>query len=147
MKLALAQMQMDIDRKVNEKKAIALAHQAATAGADLLLYPELTLTPFFPQYPSRMLEGMGISPAAFSIEKNADIISGFAEAAKENNIYLCPNFYIKEDEGKFFDRSYFFEKTGRLVGTSDMHHIFTAENFYEEDYYHQIGRASCRERV
>lgn len=136
MKLALAQMQMDIDRKVNEKKAIALAHQAATAGADLLLYPELTLTPFFPQYPSRMLEGMGISPAAFSIEKNADIISGFAEAAKENNIYLCPNFYIKEDEGKFFDRSYFFEKTGRLVGTSDMHHIFTAENFYEGDYYH-----------
>ncbi|MDD6551499.1 MAG: hypothetical protein PUF16_06930 [Lachnospiraceae bacterium] len=136
MKIALAQMQMDIDKKVNEKKSLTLAAQAAKTGADLLLYPELTLTPFFPQYPSRLLEGMGISPEAFSIEKNADILTQFADAARENDIYLCPNFYVKEEEGKLFDRSYFFEKTGRLVGTSDMHHIFTAENFYEGDYYH-----------
>mgnify|MGYP003520114966 FL=1 len=136
MKIALAQMQMDIDKKINEKKSLTLAAQAAKAGADLLLYPELTLTPFFPQYPSRLLEGMGISPEAFSIEKNADILTKFADTARENDIYLCPNFYVKEEEGKLFDRSYFFEKTGRLVGTSDMHHIFTAENFYEGDYYH-----------
>ena len=136
MKIALAQMQMDIDKKINEKKSLTLAAQAAKAGADLLLYPELTLTPFFPQYPSRLLEGMGISPEAFSIEKNADILTKFADTARENDIYLCPNFYVKEEDGKLFDRSYFFEKTGRLVGTSDMHHIFTAENFYEGDYYH-----------
>lgn len=136
MKIALAQMQMDLDWRVNEKKALGIAHQAATAGADLLLYPELTLTPFFPQYPSKMLEGMGISPKAFSIEKDAEVISKFAETARTEDIYLCPNFFVKEDEEKFFDRSYFFEKTGRLVGTSDMHHIFTAENFYEGDYYH-----------
>lgn len=136
MKIALAQMQMDIDKRVNEKKSLAIATQAAKAGADLLLYPELTLTPFFPQYPSRLLEGMGIKPDAFSIEKDAQILTQFSDAARENGIYLVPNFYVKEDEGRLFDRSYFFEKTGRLVGTSDMHNIFTAENFYEGDYYH-----------
>ena len=88
MKIALAQMQMDIDKRVNEKKSLAIAGQAAKAGADLLLYPELTLTPFFPQYPSRLLEGMGIKPDAFSIEKDAQILTQFSDAARENGIYL-----------------------------------------------------------
>ncbi|MQN00683.1 MAG: hypothetical protein DUD27_07530 [Lachnospiraceae bacterium] len=135
MKLAIAQMQMDIDKKKNEQRALGLAHSASTAKADLLLYPELTLTPFFPKYPSKMLEGMGIPRDAFSIEANDQILTRFAEQARKDSIYLCPNFYVKEEDGRLFDRSYFFEKSGRLVGKSDMHHIFTAENFFEGDYY------------
>lgn len=136
MKIAIAQMEMDIDKRVNEDVAIRLAGQAARAGADLLLYPELTLTPFFPRYPAKMLLGMGISPEAFSVGTDDPVIERFAGAAGDNNIYLCPNFYVKEEDGRLFDRSYLFTKTGRLQGSCDMHHIFTAENFYEGDYYH-----------
>lgn len=48
MKLAMAQMSMSGSMDENLKKSLAFCD--AAAGSDLLFFPEVQLTPFFPQY-------------------------------------------------------------------------------------------------
>lgn len=51
MKLAMAQMSMTGSMDENLKKSLAFCD--AAAGSDLLFFPEVQLTPFFPQYAGR----------------------------------------------------------------------------------------------
>lgn len=51
MKLAMAQMSMTGSVDENLKKSLAFCD--AAAGSDLLFFPEVQLTPFFPQYAER----------------------------------------------------------------------------------------------
>lgn len=135
MKIALIQMQMSMDKKTNLKRAMENIEDACLNGAELVLFPEAQLTPFFPQYPSAMLEGMGIHKTAFAIPEDDERIQSFADKAKEKEIYLSPNFYVQTKEGKLFDRSYFMDPNGEILGTSEMVNIYSAENFFEKDYY------------
>ena len=50
MRLALCQMSMSEDETENLSKGLATLQEAAAGGADLILYPELQLHRFFPQY-------------------------------------------------------------------------------------------------
>lgn len=51
MKLAMAQMSMSGSIDENLKKSLTFCD--AAAGSDLLFFPEVQLTPFFPQYAGR----------------------------------------------------------------------------------------------
>ena len=51
MKLAMAQMSMAGSMDENLKRSLAFCD--AAAGSDLLFFPEVQLTPFFPQYAGR----------------------------------------------------------------------------------------------
>lgn len=53
MKLALCQMRMSADEQTNLERGLDALHRAAAAGADLIVYPELQLHLFFPQYEGR----------------------------------------------------------------------------------------------
>src|SRR5688572_15750765 len=53
MRLALAQYALDSDIQRNFAKVLQLMHQAAAQKADLILFPELCLSPFFPQFPGQ----------------------------------------------------------------------------------------------
>ena len=135
MKIALAQMQMSMDQKENSGKALMQIKKAGLAGADLVLFPEVMLTPFFPQYPAAMLSGMGIPADAFAITEEHEIFEEIAKEAKEAALYVSPNFYIKEADGTCYDRSYFISPNGAIKGYSDMVNIFSGDNFWERDYY------------
>lgn len=50
MKLGMAQMCMADDMDVNLGHAEAFCREASAKGCDLLFFPEIQLTPFFPQY-------------------------------------------------------------------------------------------------
>ena len=50
MKIALAQMQMSQDIESNYQKSLCFIREAAEKGAQLVMFPEIQLTPFFPQY-------------------------------------------------------------------------------------------------
>ena len=50
MKIALAQMKMTPEMEINYQKSISLIEEAAQKGASLILFPEIQLTPFFPQF-------------------------------------------------------------------------------------------------
>ena len=50
MRLALAQMKMSENLLVNLSQTVGLIHNASEQGIDLVYFPEVQLTPFFPQF-------------------------------------------------------------------------------------------------
>lgn len=50
MKIALAQMKMSEDTQVNYEKSLEFIRRASNCGVDLVLFPEIQLNRFFPQY-------------------------------------------------------------------------------------------------
>ena len=50
MRIALAQMRNSGDMRENLEKSIEMIREAADHHADLVLFPEVQLTEFFPQY-------------------------------------------------------------------------------------------------
>ncbi|MCD8126697.1 MAG: carbon-nitrogen hydrolase family protein, partial [Clostridiales bacterium] len=127
MKVALFQMRMGADMAENLKKCLSALQDAAENGADLILYPELSLLPFFPQY-----ERQSVSDKA--VRSNADEVLSFQKACRENCMYAVPNFYYEENQ-KRYDASFLISAVGEIQGIQKMVHIAQAANFYEQDYY------------
>ena len=127
MKIALCQMRMSEDAERNCQKALEQIAQAAEAGARLILFPEVQLSPFFPQYEGRDASG-------YVVGWDSPIIRRFCEACRESNIYASPNFYVEKD-GRRYDMSLLIDDAGTLLGEQKMVHIAQAACFYEQDYY------------
>ena len=125
MKIALAQMQMEESIEKNLEKSLAFCDKAA--GCDLLFFPEIQLSPFFPQYEKKNAD-------RYCLKEDAAEIKKLSEKAKEHHYYLSPNVYL-EMAGKQYDASLFIEPDGKLKGISKMVHIAQAKQFYEQDYY------------
>ena len=127
MKLAMAQMRMNTITAENLCKTIRFMEQAKEAGADLIFFPELQLSPFFPRYKSR-----GASPRL--LRETSPEITALRTACRELELYASPNVYL-EIGSKPYDASLMIDKRGEIVGVSKMVHIAQAEYFYEQDYY------------
>lgn len=113
--------------KSNLLKSLNGIKTAAAAGAHIILFPEVHLTEFFPQY-------AGKNVSAYGLTLESDTVMAFCRACKEYHIMAVPNIYLKED-GKFYDASILIDKDGTILGVQKMVHIAQAENFYEQDYY------------
>ena len=50
MKIALAQIQISDNMEEDYQKALNCIKEAAVNGAELICFPEIQLSPFFPQY-------------------------------------------------------------------------------------------------
>ena len=127
MKIALCQMQMSGDSEQNRRRSLEQIALAAQAGARLILFPEVQLSPFFPQYEGRDASG-------YCVAWDSPVIQAFRDACRENRIYASPNFYVEKD-GKRFDMSFLIDDRGEILGTQEMVHIAQAACFYEQDYY------------
>ena len=127
MKIALCQMRMSEDAERNCQKALEQIAQAAEAGARLILFPEVQLSPFFPQYEGRDASG-------YVVGWDSPVIQRFCEACRESKIYASPNFYVEKD-GRRYDMSLLIDDQGTLLGEQKMVHIAQAACFYEQDYY------------
>ena len=66
MRLALAQYKLHSEMESNLAKALDKMSEAARHAADLIIFPELCLSPFFPQYP-----GQDVARYAVSIEASS----------------------------------------------------------------------------
>jgi len=53
MKVALIQMAMSVEIEENLTKTLEYMKQAADVGADLVCFPEIQFSPFFPQFKSK----------------------------------------------------------------------------------------------
>jgi N-carbamoylputrescine amidase len=136
MKIGLIQQHAGEDRAGNLARALHNMTRAAEAGADLVVFPEVALTRFFPQ-------NRGFSGAADWAESipgpTADTISA---RARELSLVTVFNMYERDGQGRTFDSSPVFEADGSLLGITRMVHITDYEWFHEQDYYHPGDRGA-----
>lgn len=120
-------MKMALDMEENYQKSLLLMKKAAAGGASLIVFPEIQLSPFFPQFPDQdVLE--------FVMRQDDQRITGICNTCRDNHIYAVPNFYIDED-GKRYDMSLLIDDDGSIIGKQKMVHVAQCEQFYEQSYY------------
>lgn len=127
MKIALVQPKLGELMAENFDKALCAIEQAAKNGANVICFPEIHLTPFFPQY-----EKQYVSDYVLSLD--SPYIKAFQQKCKELGVVALPNVYLKE-QGRCYDASLVILPDGSISGISTMVHITQAACFYEQDYY------------
>ncbi len=127
MKIALCQMKNEGTLRENLQKSIRAMEEAVAQKADLILFPEVQLTEFFPQYPGQDVK-------QYRVELDSEIVKEFCRASKEYHIMAVPNIFLYEN-GKTYDASLLIQKDGSIAGVQKMVHVAQAEQFYEQDYY------------
>ena len=127
MRLAMAQMHMEEDVDKNLETTLAMMRKAKEAQADLILFPEIQLSPFFPKNPGRDV-------TRWTLTADAPAVMAIRDACRALSLWASPNLYL-EKNGKRYDTSLMIDDHGEVIGVSKMVHIYQAENFYECDYY------------
>lgn len=127
MKIAAAQMSMTDSMEDNFRKSVEYLEKAKELGADIVLFPEIQLSPFFPQYEQYEAD-------RYLINANHRYFTEFCNACRENELMASPNFYFEEN-GKKYDMSFLIGSDGGVIGSQKMVHIAQAEKFYEQSYY------------
>lgn len=125
MKLAMAQIGMLNNMNANYRKTLQYIEQAA--GSDLMFFPQLQLSPYFPQVP-----GLDAS-VALSRESDARL-KGIAYQAQKHHMCISPNVYL-EDCGRQYDASLWFDRNGASHGIAGMVHLFDRPGAYEASYF------------
>ena len=127
MKLAMAQMRMGTSVEENPEKTLRFIERAGSAGADLIFFPEVHLSPFFPQYEKGDAE-------RWAMTADGTEITAIRDACRKFRIHASPNVYLKQGENRY-DASLMIGSDGEILGISKMVHIAKAKFFYEQDYY------------
>lgn len=120
-------MQMSQDMEINQAKCLKAIETAALNGAELIVFPEIQYTPFFPKY-----EKLDVEEYAMTIDH--PFVSALQEMCRRYKIMAAPNFYLSEN-GHMYDATTFINTNGDIIGTQKMVHIAQTEGFYEQDYY------------
>lgn len=127
-KIALAQTEASNNIEANIEKGEKFVIKAAENGADVICFPELSFTKFFPQYKNES--------KYFDLSETipGKLTERFQKLAKDNNIAIIINVFEKLN-GKYFDSSPLILSDGSIAGKSHMLHIAQEPLFYEKDYY------------
>jgi len=125
--IALAQLAAAPRLEDNLEKSVKLIGEAARRGADLVLFPEINLSPFFPAQ-----RGVDASQYLLSIDDSP--IDRLREACREAKIFALPNVYLREGEHNY-DASILIDCNGDILDRSTMVHVTQQPGFYEQDYY------------
>lgn len=123
----MAQMQMGSSIEENLHKSLHYIELAGKAGADLIFFPELQLSPFFPQYEKR-------SADCWAMTLDGPELTAIRNACRTFRICACPNLYLQQG-GQLYDASVMIDSNGEILGVSKMVHITQSRYFYEQDYY------------
>lgn len=127
MRIALVQVQMSRSLDENIKRSVNFIEEAAKNKAEIICFPELQLSPFFPQFEKQ-------DASCYLIGLNDLRIKNLFETSARNRVVVIPNFYLKQGEKKY-DASPVIDANGKLLGISKMVHIAQCPCFYEQDYY------------
>lgn len=120
------------DMALNLQKSLDAIKEAAKHQADLIVFPEVQLTEFFPQFP-------GKDKSDYQVTLASEIVKAFQMACARHHIMAVPNLYLKlegqSNTLKAFDASLLIDRKGAICGIQKMVHVAQAEYFYEQDYY------------
>jgi len=127
-KIALIQQHCGQDNQENLERGIAAFQQAARQGAQVIIFPELAFSWFFPQ-----------KPASGDISRLAQAIPGpltdlFSGLAREHRVVTVINLFEKSGDSTY-DASPVIDADGAILGITRMVHILEAPCFHESGYY------------
>ncbi len=104
---------------------------AADAGADLVVFPELSFTPFYPRVPVTDRDRTALDLAE---PVPGPTTEALAEAAADGEVVVVFNL-MERAGGRTFDTSPVLDADGSLLGRTRMMHITAYEHFHEQGYY------------
>jgi predicted amidohydrolase len=127
-RIALVQSPASTDVEANVRRGLDRLREAADRGAQLVCYPELAFTPFYPQ---RCARG-DVRALAETIP--GPTVTRFQEMAARLGVAVVLNLFERDGE-RCFDTSPVIDADGRLLGRTRMVHITDYEGFHEQGYY------------
>ena len=101
-------------------RMLDLLEQAGRAGCDLVVYPELALTPFFPRY---WMEDAAEVEAWFETEMPNDATRPLFERARAIGIAISFGYAERTPQGRHFNTSVLTDRQARIVGTYRKVHL------------------------
>ena len=134
--VAAIQMTCTADPAQNLAHAEALVRQAAAAGAQIVLLPELFERPYFCQ--ERRYEYYDY---ALPVEENP-AVRRFAEVCRELELVMPVSFYEKEGS-RLFNSAAMLDADGRLLGVYRKTHI-PDDHYYQEKFYFTPGNTGFK---
>ena len=128
MKLALIQQPVSTDLEDNVKRGLTTLETAAGHGVDLVVYPELAFTPFYPQHKA--------NPDVLSLAEPipGPTVIAFQKAAKRLGVVVVLNLY-ERDGPLAYDTSPVIDADGTLLGFYRKSHILQDPGFEEKFYF------------
>lgn len=128
--IALGQLAAAESKDLTLKKAVDMIAAAGKAGADLIIFPEVGMTKFFPQMraDASWFDEAELIPDGITSQT-------LAEAARESNVAVIASIYECAIPGVYYDSAAVFDKDGSYVGTQRMMHIAEEPNYNEKFYY------------
>jgi predicted amidohydrolase len=127
MRIALAQYALGAEIEPNHTKVLDFMITAGRHAAQLIIFPELCMSPFFPQYARRDV-------SRYAITLDDERIQQIQAMCRRLKLAASPNVYLREGD-QVFDASLMIGVDGKLHGVSKMVHIAQMPGFYEQDYY------------
>ncbi len=106
-------IQKDEPRKAVVARMIALLEQAAARGCDVIVYPELCLTTFFPRH---FMEDAAEIDRWFEREMPGPETAPLFEAARARGVAMSFGYAELTPEGRRFNTAIVTDKAGRIVG-------------------------------
>jgi N-carbamoylputrescine amidase len=128
-RIALAQVAVGREREDNIEKALRLMADAAEAGAQLVVFPEMSVDPFFPQYRAeKHFFDWGVPVPGPLTER-------FQAKAASLGLATVINVFERAAPGRYFDCSPVFDMDGEYLGKQRMSHILEGPGYNERFYY------------
>lgn len=132
LRIALAQVAVGPEREENVARALRMMEQAARADAQLIVFPEMSVDPFFPQYRAekRFFD--------WGVPVPGPLTDRFQEQATILGIATVINVFERAAAGRYYDCSPVFGAGGDYLGKQRMTHILEGPG-YNERYYYWAG--------
>lgn len=141
MRIAQAQIANAGSMIENLKKSVEAIRHAAKNGADIVLFPEVQLTEFFPQF-------KGQDVRKYRLKIDSDEVKILCQACFDNKIMAVPNIYLEEN-CQAYDASILISSKGEIIGIQKMVYsgplVKTKIDLFLNEFY--AADSACRSNM
>jgi N-carbamoylputrescine amidase len=131
MDIALAQQFLPNNPLEAFQQGLNTIKDAANAGADLVIFPELSFTPFYPRVP---IEERDDDLLDLAEPVPGPTTESVADIAEEFGVVVIFNL-LERDGDQTYNTSPVIDADGTVLGCTRMMHVPDYDNFHEQGYY------------
>ncbi len=113
-KIAVCQMEVVDKKDINLDNAVSMINEAAKGGAGIVVLPEMFNTPY----------DTGKFAAYSEPSHNSRSLQVVSEAARTSDVYLIAGSIPESCNGKIYNSSFIFDRTGKIIDTHRKIHLF-----------------------